>query len=390
MDLALIQSFLVQNNLDGWLVYDFRGGNPVLSQLLGGQKWTTRRVGLLIPREGKARLAVHRIDAPQFASVDAEHTVFLTWQDWQKWLRENAKGKIAMEYSPEGLLPAVGFVDGGVIDFIRGLGCQIVSSADLMQLCAARWSKESLETHLKVAKAVNAIKDEAFGLIRSRLRDGKKVTEYGVQQFIMRRFGEEKLDPDHPPIVGCNANSADPHFEVSAKHPAEIRKGDWVLIDLWARQPGLEHIFADITWVGFAGEQTPQKHQHVFETVKNARDSALKLSQDAWHAKRPIAGYEIDDAAMNVFRAAGFEQNIIHRTGHSLSPGPKIHGLGVNIDNFETHDTRLLLPGIGFTIEPALYLPGEFGCRLEINLYVDEARGPILTSELQTDVIRCA
>lgn len=383
-----IQNYLRQNNLDAWLIYDFRGGNPVLAQLLGAKKWTTRRVALMVPREGRAMLAVHRIDAPQFDAVDADKTVFLSWPQWQQWLRDNvsSRKRVAMEYSPNGDLPAASFVDGGVIDIIRSLGCDVVSSADLMQLCTARWSAASLEAHQRASKLVNQIKDEAFGLIRSRLLAKKKVTEYGVQSFIMRRFTEEKLDPDHPPIVGCNEHSADPHFEVSASNPKEICRGDWVLIDLWARWPGEEQIFSDITWVAFAGDRVPEEHQRIFDIVKNARDAALQKCIDAWKTKTPIMGCEVDDAAMAVFKQSGEEEHIIHRTGHSLSPGANIHGLGVNIDNFETHDTRRLLPGLGFTIEPALYLPGKFGCRSEINVYMDANDGPVVTSAVQGEV----
>jgi len=384
-----IQDYLQQNNLDAWLVYDFRGGNPVFSQLLGGKKWTTRRVALLIPSHGEPLLAVHRIDAPQFDALNAQKTVFLSWPQWQQWVREQVspRRRIAMEWSHHGDLPAASFVDGGVIDLVRSVGCEVVSSADLVQLCTARWSPESLEAHRRAAKLVNQIKDEAFALIRGRLAEKKKVTEYGVQSFILRRFADEKLDPDHPPIAGRNENSADPHFEVDAQRPKEIRRGDWVLIDLWARWPGEEHIFSDITWVAFAGEQVPGEHHRIFNTVKAARDAALQRCVDAWNNQSPVMGCDVDDAAMNVFRQAGEEPHIIHRTGHSLSPGAKIHGLGVNIDNFETHDTRLLLPRLGFTIEPALYLPGKFGCRSEINVYIDEHSGPVLTSEIQGDVI---
>ncbi|MCS7032947.1 MAG: Xaa-Pro peptidase family protein [Phycisphaerae bacterium] len=385
MNLTEIQAFLTEQQLDGWLVHDFRGSNPALAQLFPPQKWLTRRVACLIPRQGVPKLAVHQIDAPQWQSIPAEQTVYLTWQDWQQWLRESLRGcsRLAMEFSPAGLLPQVAYVDAGTIDFIRSLGCEVVSSADVLQLATARWSAEAHAGHLRAAKLVDQIKEQAFGLIRMRLRQRKKVTEHSVQQFILRRFAEEKLDPDHPPIVAVNEHSADPHFEVSAEGPAEIRRGDWVLIDLWARWPGEEHIFADITWVGFAGEQVPEEHQRVFDTVKQARDAALHRAQSAWRQQQQVRGCDLDDAAMEVLRAAGYAANIVHRTGHSLSPGPKIHGLGVNIDNFESRDTRRLLPGIGFTIEPGVYLPGKFGCRLEINVFVDPVEGPVLTSASQ-------
>lgn len=387
-----IQSFLRDHGIDAWFIYDFRGSNPVAAQLLGGPRWTTRRLGLLIPASGPAQLAVHRIDAPQFAGIDPSmhQTVYLTWQDWQAWVRSNLAGakRVAMEYSPMGDLPAVSVVDAGTVDFVRAAGVEVVSSADVMQFSVARWSPDIRAAHDRAAALVDSIKDQAFDLIRSRLRDGQAIDEFAVQQFILGRFAQEKLDPDHPPIVAVNANSADPHFEPSAERSTPICRGDWVLIDLWARWPGEQHVFSDVTWVAFAGDVVPDEHRRAFDAVRAARDSALKLAQDSVRTRTPVRGHQLDDAARSVLVSSGYADNIVHRTGHSLSPGPKIHGLGVNIDNFETRDTRLLLPGLGFTIEPAVYLPGRFGCRLEINAFVDETAGVVVTSGVQREVIR--
>jgi Xaa-Pro aminopeptidase len=209
----------------------------------------------------------------------------------------------------------------------------------------------------------------------------------------MARFATDGLETCDPPIVGVNAHAGDPHFEVSATSPAPIRRGDWVLIDLWARVPDDENIYSDITWVGFCGREVPAKHKRVFETVRAARDAALTRAQQAWKAGERIQGWQLDDAAREVIVGAGFEGAIRHRTGHSLSPGPKVHGVGMNLDNLETHDTREMISGIGFTIEPGIYLPdtaggeGGFGVRLEINVFVDPHKGPVVTSCLQDDVV---
>jgi Xaa-Pro dipeptidase len=256
-----------------------------------------------------------------------------------------------------------------------------------MQLCVARWSPDIRAAHDRASVIVDTVKDEAFDLIRTRLRDGSFVDEYQVQQHIMRRFADENLDPDHPPIVAVNAHSADPHFAPTAENTTQIHRGDWILIDLWARYPGDAHVFSDITWVAFAGAQVPPEHARAFAAVRSARDAALRLAQDSVRNRTPVRGYQLDDAARSVLEHSGYARHIVHRTGHSLSPGPKIHGLGVNLDNFETHDTRLLLPGLGFTIEPAVYLPEQFGCRLEVNAFVDEAAGVVVTSKVQDEVI---
>lgn len=393
MQLTGAQSLMKQQRIDAWLIHDFRGNNPVLAQLLPGKRWTTRRVDLLIPVEGRPRLLVHRIDAPQFDPFadQLDTTVYLRWQDWQAWMRQQLStcARVAMEYAPDGALPAVGVVDAGTVEFVRASGAiEVVSSADLMQLCVACWSPEIRAAHDRAAALVNAIKNETFDLIRDRLRAGQPIDERQAQLHILRRFEAEGLDPTDPPIVAVNAHSADPHFEVSPTAPSPIRRGDWVLIDLWARWPGEQHVFSDITWVAFAGDRVPEPHRRAFEAVRAARDAALALAQDCTRQRTPVRGYQLDDAARGVLESSGYAPNIVHRTGHSLSPGPKIHGLGVNLDNFETRDTRLLLPGLGFTIEPAVYIPGQFGCRLEINVFVDAINGATVTSDVQHDLVQ--
>ncbi len=391
VDLKDAQEWMRGERIDAWLVHDFRGANPVFSQLTGRSWHTTRRLALLIPQSGAATLLVHTIDAPQFRDAGITRDVYVTWEEFREKLGEllATRRRVAMEYAAGAALPVVSLVDGGTIEVIRSLGAEVVTSADLIQISVARWSTAAREGHALASKQVNQAKDDAFALIRERLAAGKAITEREVQQFILQRFASDGLETNDPPIVGANEHSGDPHFEVAAEGSSPIRKGDWVLIDLWARRPGDEHVFSDITWVGYCGATVPDHHRKVWETVRGARDAALSAARDAWRAKRPIAGCEADDAAMRVIREAGFDHAIRHRTGHSLSAGPKTHGIGVNIDNLETHDTRLLLPGVGFTIEPGVYLP-EFGVRSEINVYMDPASGPVVTSETQTDVIRLA
>lgn len=391
MNLSEIAEFLRQHQLDAWLVYDFRNGNPVFAQLLERQLWTTRRALLVINASGHARVLVHNIDAPQFASLGIELVIYNDWKQWQALVGAVVRGgpRVAMEYSPNGELPAVSYVDGGFLEFVRSLGAKVVSSGDLIQYSVARWSADALAKHHECSRLTAQVKDEAFALIRDRLAANQYVTELDVQKLISQRFAEMGLDPDHPAIVGANEHSGDPHFEVSTHNPAPIRKGDWVLIDLWARFPGQQHIFADITWMGYCGSVVPPEHQRVWNAVKGARDAALQLVVDRYRNRQEVFGYELDAAAQRVIIDAGYQSAIRHRTGHSLSPGPKIHGLGANLDDFETRDTRRILPQTGFTIEPALYVPG-FGCRSEINIYIDAQQGPIVTSPIQDEVLLLA
>jgi len=335
-----------------------------------------------------ADLLVHRIDFTQFPDSPIDADVYLTWEDLHEWLiiHVETSDRIAMEYSPENALPAVSFADAGIVELVKKCGArEVVSSADLIQICVARWDDAAQQNHAKASADVTRIKDAAFDLIRTSLSRGKTITEYDVQQFILSEFAKAGLETPDPPIVGVNAHSGDPHFEVSSGSPSPIRKGDWVLIDLWARVPGDANIFADITWVGCCAEPTGRPRE-VFDVVKRARDACVQCAVQAWNSREDIQGWQLDDAAREVIVNAGFEKFIRHRTGHSLSPGPKVHGMGVNIDNLETHDTRRVLPGIGYTVEPGIYLP-EFGVRLEINVFVDPSRGPVITSCVQDEIV---
>lgn len=391
MEFKAVQEFMGEQKIDGWLVYDFRGNNPILARLLPGKRWTTRRAALFIPATGQPVLLAHGIDEHQFDGVSVAREKYLSWNDLHAWLRSKLAGlqRVAMEYAAGATLPVVSIVDAGTVELVRAFGVEVISSANLIQVCVACFSGEALEAHKTASARVGRIKDDAFTLIRDRLAAGQGVTEYDVQQHIVAAFAAAGLQATEPPIVAVNAHSGDPHYEPSDKSPTPIRRGDWVLIDLWARTPGEENIFSDITWVGFAGKDVPTRHREVFQIVRAARDAALQRAVGAWKKGERIQGWQLDDAARGVIIDAGYEKYIRHRTGHSLSPGPMVHGIGMNLDNLETHDTREMLPGLGFTIEPGIYLP-EFGVRLEINVYVDPNTGPTVTSVLQDEIVLIA
>lgn len=383
-----LQRYMESQRIDGWLIYDFRGSNPVLAQLLPGKRGLTRRALLWIPARGDARLAAHSIDAHYFDGVGVPRDIYLSWRDLNAWLQSTLAGatRVAMEYAPGGALPVVSIVDGGTIEMIRAMGAEVISSANLVQIAVATWSREARATHDAVSARVNEIKDAAFQLIRAKVRAGQKINEHEVQQHILSLFESHGLETPDGPIVAVNEHSGNPHFEVSPTSSSQIRAGDWVLIDLWARKPGDENVFSDITWVGFVGTDPSPRHREVFGVVAAARDAAVDLARSAFRKHERVQGWQLDEAARKVIIDAGFERYIRHRTGHSLSPGPKVHGMGVNIDNLETHDTRELLPGLGFTVEPGVYLP-EFGVRSEINVFVDPTDGPVLTSSKQDEIV---
>jgi Xaa-Pro aminopeptidase len=392
MQFSAVQRQLAAGRLDGWLVYDFRGSNPVLRQLLphiGGH--LTRRVFLYVPRAGTPTLLCSALDQNQFAKLPdgIERVTYVSWDQLRDRLLRALDGatRVAMEYVPGGQLPVVSSVDAGTVEQLRAIGLEIVSSADLIQGAVAVWPEEAVANHKLASEKVGRVKDAAFEFVADALTHGRKINERDVQKFILDRFAIEGLETPDGPIVGVNQHSGDPHFDVSPTDSSPIERDDWLLIDLWARVPGDANVFSDITWVAYCGDQPLAEHKEVFSTVKRARDAALKLAQESFKNQRPVRGWELDDAARNVIVQSRLGDGVRHRTGHSLSPGPKVHGVGMNLDNLETHDTRLMLPGTGFTIEPGVYQE-DFGVRLEINVYVDPQQGPVVTSVIQDDIVR--
>lgn len=387
MNLTNIQNAMQEQGIDCWVIYDFQGMNPIMSQLLRTELNATRRVYLIIPTQGDPCFLGSKIDRDMFHDFSFEHHLYVNWQALEDKLKKLLAGykTIALDYTPNGVLPTASRIDAGNLELIRSLGKTIVSSADILQAATAVWGEVSLNTHLADAKTVARIKDEAFALIGEQLQADKAITEYDVQTFIMNQFEANNLFTNHPPIVSVNGHSGDPHYSPTPTKYSPIQKGDWILIDLWAKKPGYENIFVDITWVGFAGLTPPAKHAEIFKIVAGARDAAVDFIETKWAAGEDIEGWQADDAARNHIIQAGYGDYFFHRTGHSLGPGNHGHGPGANLDNLETHDTRKLTAGIGFTIEPGIYLP-EFGVRSEIDIYMAET-GPQITTPVQQQVI---
>ncbi|MEM6337483.1 MAG: M24 family metallopeptidase [Bacteroidota bacterium] len=385
------QSYLKEHGVDAWLLYDFRGSNPVFTRVLGSGAFTSRRNLCLIPAKGEPVALVHELDKNQFSDIPFNQVRYISWRELDEWLDAHLTSgtKVAMEYSPQGAIPIHSFVDAGTLEMIEKRGVEVVSSADLYQAAAAIWSDEAVRLHEIACEKTLAIKDEAFRFIEAKLAAGEPVTEYSAQQFILGRFAEEGLETDHGPIVGVNANSGDPHYEPSEAHHLPIHKGDWILIDLWSKVPGPQGVYCDVTWVGYAGEDVPEEHQQVFDVVTGARDAVVDRLHAAWAAGETLAGWQLDDVAREHIEQAGFGAYFTHRTGHSMGPGPTTHALGANLDNLETHDNRQLLPGTGFSVEPGVY-QSHFGVRSEIDVYIDPEAGPTVTTAMQREVITLA
>ncbi len=386
--LTEIQSALRDERLDGWLLYDFKGINPLARSVTGlpADRFLSRRWACYIPAQGEPRWLFHAIEAGGMKDLAPDAATYVSWPAWTEALRALTRRaqRVAMEVSPGCAIPYVSRVDAGTVELVRSLGLEIVTSADLVQVAEAVWSPAQLESHRWACAQLLEVKDATFAHVRERLARGEPVTECGVQDFMMRQFAERGLETDHPPIVGVNAHGADPHFAPRRDADTELRAGDFLLIDLWGKGRGPEDIVGDITWVAYAGQNVPMLAQQVFDVVRQARDRAVAYANERLASGGPVYGYEVDDACRKVIVDAGYGDYFIHRTGHSI--GTAGHGNGVNIDNLETQDRRRLIPGVGFSIEPGIYLPHKgFGVRLEINCYVAGNSVEVTTLPLQDE-----
>ena len=376
--------------LNGWLVYDYRASNPIFWQVLRTLGMVRENIGmvtrpcfLFIPAVGEPSLLIHHVDAGKFRDTGINLLVYRNRRTMLEKLGNLLPpgGQVAMEYSHLGAIPRASKVDAGTVELVRSLGVEIVSSADLLQFATQRWSQAQLSSHMRSADKLGHIVLEAFEYIGKNL--GGQPTEYQVARFIRARFDQEGLQAPDGPIVAVNGHASDPHYEPSPAGSSVIREGDWVLIDLWAKEQVEDSVYADITWVAYVGQRVPEKHQQVFQIVTSARDSALEYLESSARRGVTLLGCQVDRVAREYIASRGYGDYFTHRLGHSISH--EVHGDAVNLDSFETEDTRSIIPGICFSIEPGIYLT-EFGVRSEIDVYMSE-EGPFATTPVQRGVV---
>lgn len=385
-DLDAIQSAIRAEQFDGWLLYDFRNSNVLARRILqfGDGPAGSRRWAYFIPANGTPKKLVHRIEQGALDHVPGDKIVYLKWQEFESGIAQLVAGsrRIAMEYSPRNGNPYISRVDAGTVELVKSNGVEIGPSGDLIQLFEAVWDDEQWQMHLEASRHTDSAYSVAWQFIANSVRDTGETTEIAVSDQIMAHFEKCGLTTYHPPIVAVNAHSGDPHYDTGK---APIRQSDFVLIDLWAKLKKPRAVYSDLTRVGFVGESVPEKYTTVFNIVAAARDAAIQLVKDRFAAKQPLQGYEVDDAARAVITLAGYGNDFVHRTGHSI--GQETHGNGANIDNLETHETRRILPGCCFSIEPGIYL-SDFGIRSEVDVFVDRTGSVHVTAgDIQRSVI---
>ncbi len=384
-----IQAALVEAELDGWFFALFQGNDPISLDLLGlaTKGMITRRCYYLIPASGAPRKLVHDLEPAMLDHLPGEKAGYRTWQQHRRELEHLLRDckRLAAQYSPNNELPNVSRLDAGTAELLASFGVKLHSAADLVQRFAAVWSDEQLAGHRRACERLHVIVGEAFCWVSGHLRAGTAVDELEVQRFLMAAFERDGLHTFAPPIVGVNAHSADPHFEPLPGVASPIGAGDFLLIDLWAKEKVPESVYADITWCGVCAASPTEKQQEIWTLARDARDAGIALVQSRWPSSA-IRGYEVDDATRKVIVDGGYGDLFIHRTGHSI--GIQDHGPGANMDNLETHDTRRLLAMTGFSIEPGIYLPGEFGVRTEVNIALTPSAAEVTGGEPQRELVR--
>jgi Xaa-Pro dipeptidase len=369
-----IRGAVHDEGLDAWLFFDHHRRDPLAYRILGlpDELMPTRRWYYLVPWRGDPIALVHRIEPHALDSLPGRKMKYSRWTEQIEQLRSMLGGcrTVAMQYSPECAVPYVSMVDAGTLELVRDAGVEVRGSANLVQLFEARWSDNQLQSHLEAGKRMDTIRAEAFRLIGDRLSSGAGITEWDVHSFVREAFTREGMITDHGPIVAVNDNASNPHYEPTASVHRRISGGDLVLIDMWAKLISPGSVYYDITWTGYCGTSPPDAMANVFRIVSGARDAAIQFLQRSFVPGRTVFGYDVDDAARNFISDKGYGEHFIHRTGHSI--GTEVHGAGANMDNFETHDDRRIVPRTCFSIEPGVYL-AEFGIRSEVNVYVDSS-----------------
>ncbi len=383
-----IQKAITEEGVDGWLFYDFQGSDAVARRILHipPAAHMTRRWFYYVPKSGNSRKLAHKIEPAALDHLPGDKSLYAGWRELDQNLKKLLSGakKIAMNYSPGNAIPYVSRVDAGTVEMVRATGVEVVTAADLIQQFEAVMNEDQLQSHIRAAKALREIVDLTFGFVAKNVTSAKNISEYDVQEFMWAEFERRSMVSDYRPIVGIGPNSGNPHYAPQKNHASPVKKDEFLLIDLWAKEKTTDAIYADITWTGFIGKTVPDKYEKIFQVVAGGRDASLRLVEEAAAKGRVLKGKEVDDASRNFITSKGYGDYFVHRTGHNI--GTNVHGNGANMDNFETREERKILPKTCFSIEPGVYLP-EFGVRSEIDVYYSGKEAVVYGQPIQTTVV---
>jgi Xaa-Pro dipeptidase len=391
MEISVIQQAIKEAGFDGWLFYDFHNRDAIAARVLkmDTNRFASRRWYYYIPAEGTPQKLVHAIEPWRCDHLPGDKHIYLPWQQQQQLLKDilaDSK-QVAMQYSPNNAIPYVSIVDGGTIDLIRSFGVEVVSSANLVSIFESHLSMEDFESHKEAAVVMQMVKDEAFKEIGRRIKAGESCLEFEIQSYMHDMMRENGMKWEDGPVVAVNEHAADPHFEPTADNSVQMKEGDLVLIDLWAKKAKPGSIYYDVTWMGYIGTEIPEKIVTIFNVIRDARDAGLELIKQRFAAGEDVMGWEVDDAVRKVVADAGYGEYFIHRTGHNIAE--EVHGNGTHIDNLETKDERKIIKGSCFSLEPGIYMPEEkIGFRTEIDPFVTDEGNVAVEGPIQTEIIK--
>jgi Xaa-Pro dipeptidase len=375
--LRRIQEALRGEKLDAWFFADFRGTDPIALHVLGlhGRPMVTRRWFYIIPAQGEPVRICHRIEPHSLDSLPGGISLYGPWQEWQERLKAALKGckRIACQYFPSGIVPALGRLDAGLAEFLRTTGVELVSSGDLVAQFEVTLTPEQEHGHYRAMEILLDTVEMAFKKVQKALAGGGLLTENALQLEMVAHMKKAGLVAEAPPIVAIGPHAADPHYEPEEQTSSVIRTDDVLLLDLWAKETAEGSVYADITWCAWTGKRVPADVLETFKIVLAGRDAGIAKALET--SRGSVCGWEVDRATRDVIEKAGYGQYFIHRTGHSIFT--EDHADGANMDDFETHDTRRLLPMTLFSIEPGIYFPGKYGIRSEVNVLVKEGAATV-------------
>ena len=389
MDLKALQEAVREQGADAWLFYDHHHRDPIANRILGiaPDAHVTRRWYYLVPANGEPSKLVHRIEGGRLDHLPGARHEYSGWPELQQKLTALVApyNTIAMQYSPNNDIMYVSLVDAGTVEFLRSRGKKITTSANMISRFEAVLTARQIETHHVAQRKIDDILAGGFAEIGKRVRADGETSEITMVEWLAEAMRREGLTWEHGPNVSCGSNAADSHYEPTAESSRPIRSGNFVLIDIWGRVDEPGSCYYDITWTGVVGREPSAREHEVFIAVREGRDAAIACVQAAFAAGRPLPGFEADDAAREVIRQRGFGDYFTHRTGHNIAA--ELHGTGAHLDNLETHDDRLVLPHTCFSVEPGVYIPGEFGVRSEVNMITYPGRAEV-TGRIQRELVR--
>jgi Xaa-Pro aminopeptidase len=366
VSLETFQEAIRDESLHGWLFCNMHHRDLLADRLLDipREAMNSRQWFYFIPAEGEPTKIVHAVEETALHHLPGRETRYGSREELMQALAALPKGKVGAQFSQN--LTAISYLDYGTALLLQEAGFTLVSSADLIQKTVGVLTDREIESHERAAAHLYEIIGKTWEACKAWIYDGRSLFEGDLQEWIYQEFEARALTTDHPPIVAAGQHSANPHYMVEGRG-SPISDGDIIQFDIFAREQPQGSIFADISWTAFCDQAVPSSISRVFQAVQGARDSAVQLITERLGSNTPVRGDEVDTHVRTLLEELGLGSYLRHRTGHSIDT--EIHGSGANLDSVEFPDSRELIEGSCFSIEPGVYLE-TFGIRTEIDVYI--------------------